>query len=66
MNQGLDVHPLSDFVLDGERVGAGVAHVTGETGVDIVQDDNAQAHAIATMVLAGFDIVDTHISIAVH
>jgi hypothetical protein len=66
VDQGPDVHPFSNLVLDGEGKGTGVAYVPREARIHVVQDDDAQPHAIAAMVLAGLDVVNAYVSILVH
>ncbi len=66
VNQRPDVNALDDFILDREGKSAGVTDIAGEAGVDIVENNDPQAHAVTAMVLAGFDIVDADITVLVH
>ena len=54
-DQPVDVDVAGDLVLDGERIAAGIPHIAGEAGVDIVQQDDAQPHAVGAAVGPGAD-----------
>ena len=52
----VNIDPFDNLVLDGEGIGAGIAHVPGETRVDIVQDHNPQPHAVTPLVFTCVDV----------
>ena len=60
-DQRLDVNPFTDLVLDRKGVGAGVAYVSGKPGVDVVENDDAEAHAVTRVISSRGDVVDSRV-----
>lgn len=58
-HQPLDIYSAGDFVLDWKWVAAGVANIAWETGIDVIQQNHAQPHAVGAAVGAGSDFVDS-------
>jgi hypothetical protein len=59
------VYAFSNLVLYWIGKGACVSDISGKTGISVVENDDAQSHSIAGVILAGFDVVNSQISVAV-
>ncbi len=65
-DERVNVHVARDLVLDRERIRASISHIARKTGVDIVQQDDAQPHAVCAMVFSGADSSDSLIASWIH
>ena len=54
-----------DLGINRVRIRDGVPDVAGKTRIDIIQDDNTQAHTVAAMIFPGPDPIDAEITVCV-
>jgi hypothetical protein len=66
VNQCPDINSLNDFILDRERKSAGIPYISRKTWINIIQDHDSEPHPVTTVVFAGFDVIDPHISVSIH
>ena len=64
-HQTLDIDTLHDVVLDGKWVRTRVSHVTGEAGIDVVEQHDPESHAVRHLAISRCHYADAAIPFTV-